>query len=193
MGTLLHRRGCWLILMKGTWYTKGHIYSHTCSVNQTTRDEPPSISLYPTHGATLFSYWVLTMFTAAPVAAYLFFGWWPSLMMVLAHRPGRNWQAKLVGICWGSAGPWLWRGRLPAAIYYWTQVVSFSQHLLSHPRSLFYRLSAGLIRADMLNVLGWPDVAITGACVCVCSLAAYNERCVLYILVKGYAKLFVWL
>ena len=36
------------------------------------------------------------------------------------------------------------------------------------PGALFYRLSAGLIRADMLSVLGWTDIAIAGVCVCVC-------------------------
>lgn len=37
----------------------------------------------------------------------------------------------------------------------------------THPRTLFCRLSAGLIRADMRSVLGWTDIAITGVCVCV--------------------------
>lgn len=105
------------------------------------------------------------MSTPAPVAADPHFGWRPSLMIVLAHRPGRNWQSKPAGICWGSAGPWLWRAWLPAAIYYWPQVVSFPPPLLPQPRTPFYRLSAGLIRADMLNVLGWADVAIAGVCV----------------------------
>lgn len=142
-------------------------------MNHRTRDEPLSISLYFTRRATLFSYWVLTMSAAELVVADPFFGWQPSLMMVLAQRAGRNWQAKLPGICWGSDGPWLWSARLPGAIYYWTQVVSFPAHLFPHPRTLFYRLSAGLIRADMLNVLGWADVAVTDVCVdmyvCTCS------------------------
>ena len=185
MDTLVHHWGRWLILMKGACYTKGHIYSHICSVNQENGDEPPSISLCPTCRAPLSSYWMLTMSTPAPVAAEPHFGPQPLLMMVLAHRPGRNWQAKPAGICWGSTGPWLWRARLPAAIYYWTQVVSFPPHL-SQPRTLFYRLSAGLIRADMLSVLGWTDVAIAGVCVCVCVCACVcvgcwgSERRVLY-------------
>lgn len=165
MDTLVHHWGCWLILMKCACYTKGHIYSHICSVNQATADEPPSISLCPTCGALFFSYWMLTMSTPVPVAADPHFGPRPSLMMVQAHRPGRNWQAKLAGICWGSARPWLWRAWLPAAIYYWTQVVSFPPLFSLHPRTLFYRQSAGLIRADMLSVLGWTDLAIAGVCV----------------------------
>lgn len=39
-------------------------------------------------------------------------------------------------------------------------------HLSPHPGTLFCRLSAGLIRADMLSVLGWTDIAIAGVCVC---------------------------
>lgn len=150
--------------MKCACYTKGHIYSHICSVNQATADQSPSISLCPTRRAP-FSYWMLTMSTPAPVAADPHVGPWPSLMMVLAHGPGRNWQAKPVGICRRSAGPRLRRTRLPAAIYYWTQVVSFPARLSPHSRTLFYRLSAGLIRADMLGVLGWTDVATAGVCV----------------------------
>lgn len=38
-------------------------------------------------------------------------------------------------------------------------------HLSPHPGAPFYRLSAGLIRADMLSVLGWTDIAIAGVCV----------------------------
>lgn len=104
------------------------------------------------------------MSTPALVAADLRFGPRPSLMMVLAHRQGRNWQAKPAGICWGSAGPWLRRARLPAEIYYWTKVTSFPLHFSPHQGSLFYRLSA-LIRADMLGVLGWIDITIAGWCV----------------------------
>lgn len=168
MDTLVHHWSCWLILMKGACNAKGHIYSHICSVNQAPADEPPSISLCPTRRASLSSYWMLTISTPAPVAADPRFGPQPSLMMVLAHRPGHNWQAKPAGICWGSAGPWLWRARLPAAIYYWTQVASFPPHLFSHPGTLFYGLSAGVIRVDMLSVLGWTDIAFAGVCVCVC-------------------------
>lgn len=90
MDTLVYHWGCWLILMKGTCYTKGHIYSHICSVNQATADQPPSISLCPTRRAPLSSYWMLTMSTPAPVAADPRFGPRPSLMMVLAHRLGRK-------------------------------------------------------------------------------------------------------
>lgn len=99
--------GHWLILMKGEYYAKGHIYFYFCPVNQATAYEPPSISLCPTRRAALSSYWMLMMSTPAPVAADLRFGPRPSLMMVLAHRQRRNWQAKPAGICLGSAGPWL--------------------------------------------------------------------------------------
>lgn len=99
-------------------------------------------------------------------------------MMMLAHRTPCDWQAKPAGICWGSAGPGLRRVRLPATIYYWTQVVSFPPLLFLHSRTLFYRLSAGLIRADMLSVLGWTDVAVAGVCLCafVCSFW-HNSAC----------------
>lgn len=169
--------------MKSPCYTKGHIYSHICSVNRATADKFPSISLCPTCRAPLSSYWMLTMSTPAHLAADPHIGPWPSLMMVLAHKPGHNWQAKPASICWGSTGPWLCRARLPAAIYYWTQVVSFPPHLSPHLRSLFYRLSAGLIRVDMLSVLGWTDAAIAGMCVylgCCCSLEALRDTsCIL--------------
>lgn len=104
----MHHSGCWLILMKGACRAKGHIYSHIYSANQATVDEPPSISLCPTRRAPLSSYWMLTMSTPAPAAADPRFGPRPSLMMVLAHRPGeRNWQAKtsrhLLGVGWATA------------------------------------------------------------------------------------------
>lgn len=168
MDILVDHWGFWLILIKCECYAKGYIYFHICSVNRATAYELPSISLCPTRRAALSSYWMLMMSTPAPVAADLRFGPWPSLMMVLAHRQGHNWQAKPAGICLGSAGPWLWRARLPAAIYYWTQGTSFPSHLFPHHGTLFYRLSAGLIRADMPSVLGWTDIAFAGVCVCVC-------------------------
>ena len=95
------------VLKKSEGYVKGHIYIHICSVNQATADEPASILLCPICRAALSSYWMLMMSTPALVAADLRFGPPPSLMMVLAHRLGRNWQAKPAGICWGSARPWL--------------------------------------------------------------------------------------
>lgn len=135
----------WLILMNCACCTKGRIYSHICSVNLMTADEPPSISLCPPPRALFSSYWMLTMSTPVPVAAAPRFGSRPSLMMVHAHGPGRNWQAKLAGICWGSAGPRRWRAQLPAAIYYWTQVVfSFSSTLLPPTQELY---SKGWVQA----------------------------------------------
>lgn len=128
--------GCWLILMKGECYQKGHIYFCFCSVNQATAYEPPSISLCPTRRAVLSSYWMLMMSTPAPVVADLRIGPKPSLIMVLVHRLGHNWQAKPAGICCGSTGPWLWKPWLPAAIYYWTQVASFPLLLSPHQGTL---------------------------------------------------------
>lgn len=170
--------------MKGASYTKGHIYSHICSANHRTGDEPPSISLYPTRRATVFSHWVLTMSTAVPVAADLFFGRQPSFMMVQAHRPGRNWQAKLPGICWGSDGPRLWSARLPAAIYYWTQIVSFPPHSLSSTKNSILQAECKLNQSWHAERpwVGWRSchrcVAVSVcapvcvyACMCVCVLS----------------------
>lgn len=111
------------------------------SIN-TTLLTPPSP---PPRGALFSSYWMLTMSTPVPVAADPHFGSQPSLMTVHAHRPGRNWQAKLAGICWGSAGPRLWRARLPAAIYYWVQVVFFFFIHTSPPTQELY--STGWVQA----------------------------------------------
>lgn len=91
-------------------------------------------------------------------------------MMVLAHRPGeRNWQAKtsrhLLGVGWATAP------KSPAAcgdlLLDTSRLSDPPPPLHPCPGALFYRLSAGLIRADMLSVLGWTDIAIAGVCVCV--------------------------
>lgn len=47
-------------------------------------------------------------------------------------------------------------------------ITGHKSFLSLHPRTLFYWLSAGLIRADMLSVLGWTDVAAAGVCMSVC-------------------------
>lgn len=154
MSSLAHYWGCWLILMKGECYIKGHIYFHICSVNHTTAYEPPSISLCPTRWAALSSYWMLMMSTPVPAAADLHFGPRPLLMMLLAHRQGHNWQAKPVGICWGSTGPRLWGSWLPAAIYYWTQVASFLKPL-TPPRNFILQAEGWLNQS-------WHAVSLGG-------------------------------
>ncbi len=55
----------------------------------------------------------------------------------------------------------------------------------SHPGTLFYRLSEGLIRVDMLSVLGWTDIAVAGVCVCVC---VWDTFCIISSRVKDYSN-----
>lgn len=166
MDAPVHHWGRWLILMKGACYAKGHIYSHICSVNRATADQPPSISLCPTRRAPLSSYWMLTMSTPAPVAADPRFGPRPSLMMVLAHGPrtqlaGQTSRHLLgVGRAMALKSPTACSDLLLDPSRFFP-----STPLPPDPRTLFYRLSAGLIRADMRSVLGWTDIAIAGVCV----------------------------
>ncbi len=180
--------------MKGTCYAKGHIYFHICSVNQATADQPPSISLCPTRRAPLSSYWMLTMSTPAPVAADPLFGPWPSLMMVLAHRPGTQLAGQtsrhLLGVDWAMA----LKSLAACSDLLLDTSRFFPPHLSPHRGTLFYRLSAGLIRADMPSVLGWTDIAFAGVCACVCvgcccSLQAVRDAfCIISSRVKGYSN-----
>lgn len=98
--------------------------------------------------------------TPAPVAADLRFGRRPSLMMALAREPAG----------WGTAGRHLGRGpeELTAC-----NVLSLCTSCLPplvppHGGALSHQLSADLIRADTLGVLGWTDMAVAGVCRCVC-------------------------
>lgn len=162
-------------------YKRPYLFSYLLSELGNCR-RPLSISLCPTRRAPISSYWMLTMSTPAPVAADPQFGPQPSLMMVLAQRPGRNWQAKLAGICWGSAGLWLWRARLPTAIYYWTQVVSFPPHFSPPPKNSILQAECRLNQSWHAQC-PWVDWRSYCRCVCVCGLLWHSEgseRCILY-------------
>lgn len=84
--------------------------------------------------------------TPAPVAADLRFGLQPSLMMALARGPAG----------WGAAGRHLGRGpeELAACNDLSLCTSCFSPLVPPHEGALSHQLSAGLIRADTLGVLG---------------------------------------
>lgn len=167
MDTLRQHLGCWLILMKDACSTKGHIYSHICPVNQTTGDESPSISLYPTLQSSALSLLsVNDVYSCAcgggPLlwtAAIAHDSAGPQAGTQLAGQTSRH----LLGVDWAMAlkSPAACTDLLPDTSRF------FSSAPLPPTRSLFYRLIAGLIRADMLNVLQWAEVASAGVCICV--------------------------
>lgn len=78
----------------------------------------------------------------------------PQAGMQLAGQTSRH----LLGVGWAMAL------KSPAAC---SDLLLDTSRFFSHHRgTLFYRLSAGLIRTDMLSVLGWTDIAFAGVCVC---------------------------
>ncbi|KAK5848893.1 hypothetical protein PBY51_008580 [Eleginops maclovinus] len=105
------------------------------------------------------------MSTPAPVAADPCFGPRPLLIMVLAHRPRTQLAGQtsrhLFGVGWATT----LKGPTACSDLLLDPSRSFYPYPPPHPRTLFHRLSAGLIRADMRSVLGWTD----SDCRCVCS------------------------
>lgn len=190
MGTLVHHWGHWLILMKGARHSKGHIYSHICSVNRATADQPPSISLCRyTRGSALFWLDVNDVYTCACggrpprwTAAIAHDGAGPQAGMQLAGQTMRH----LLGVVRAVAL------RSPAAC----------SHLLPDT-SCFFPPSSPITRKSILQAecrlnqswhaeCPWVDWHSYCRCVCACvgcwsSLEALRDTsCIISSSVKGY-------
>lgn len=166
MDTLVHHWGCWLILMKSTCYIKRpYLFSYLLTEPGNCRRASINITLPHPQGSALFLLDVNDVDTCAC-------GGRPPLWMASIAHDGAGPQAgtqlavqtsrHLLGVSWAMA--------LKSLAACSDLLLATSRFFPStppppQPRTLFYRLSAGLIRADMLNVLGWADVAIAGVCV----------------------------
>lgn len=157
--------GCWLILMKSTCYIKRpYLFSYLLTEPGNCRRASINITLPHPQGSALFLLDVNDVDTCAC-------GGRPPLWMASIAHDGAGPQAgtqlavqtsrHLLGVSWAMA--------LKSLAACSDLLLATSRFFPStpppQPRTLFYRLSAGLIRADMLNVLGWADVAIAGVCV----------------------------